>query len=123
MKRNFNQPLKYFDGKTLVRTEPAGTDEAGNPVSAHVPITLKSSAIDALLAVVEDERGLAGTEKQKRCALSQRIYESDAEIDITSEELALVKTLIGKVHPPLLVGLAWKILEADPAAEAMAGRT
>lgn len=123
MKRNLQTALHFLDGKPLVEATKTGTDEAGKDIIEQRPITLAGIAVNALLAQHEDERALAGADKVKRYKLAQKIHDSTGEIEIMSEEVALLKTLIGKTYPPLLVGLAWGLLEADPAAEVVAGRT
>lgn len=123
MKRNLQTPLHFLDGKPLVEAVKTGTDETGKDIIEQRPITLAGIAVNALLAQHEDERALAGADKVKRYKLAQKIHDAAGEMDVTAEDVALLKTLIGKTYPPLLVGLAWQILEADPAAEVVDGRT
>lgn len=123
MKRNLKTPLQFLDGKPLLEAIKIGTDEAGRDIIEQHPITLAGIAVNALLAQHEDERTLPGADKVKRYKLAQKIYDALGEMDVTAEDVALLKTLIGKTYPPLLVGLAWQILEADPAAEVVEGRT
>jgi hypothetical protein len=92
MKINFNQQLKNLRGEDLPN------------------LTLKAVAIEALLAMYEDERTLTGEEKAKRYLLATRIYAND-ELDLTVEEIAQVKQIIGRGYGPLIVGQAWDMLE------------
>lgn len=123
MKRNLQTALHFLDGKPLVEATKTGTDEAGKDIIEQRPITLAGIAVNALLAQHEDERALPGADKVKRYKLAQKIHDAAGEMDVTAEDVALLKTLIGKTYPPLLVGLAWQILEADPATEVVDGRT
>lgn len=94
MKINFNTELKTIDGKSL------------NP-----PATLKDAVVNALLSLLDDERHIPGEEKAKRWILATRIYSNPENVELTVEEVAMIKSLVGKAYPPLIVGQAWKILE------------
>ncbi len=96
MKVNFDKQLVSLDGEVILDTK-------GNPA------VLRGVAIDALLAVFGDEQNLAGEEKLKRYIVAEKVYKH--EDDLTVEELALLKKLIGKAYNPLIVGQAWKIIE------------
>jgi hypothetical protein len=74
-------------------------------------LTLKTVSVEALLATFEDERSLGGEEKLKRYLLAIKIY-ADDEPDLTVEEIAKVKHLIGKGYGPLVVGRSYQMLEA-----------
>ncbi len=74
-------------------------------------VTLKDITINSLLGVYDDERALDPQIKFRRGLLAQRIYANSKEIDLTVEEIAEVKKLIGKNYGPLFVVQAWQILE------------
>ena len=93
MKINFNQPIKNITGEDIK------------------DLTLKTVSVEALLATFDDERSLSGEEKAKRYLLATRIYANPEDIDLTVEEIAKIKQLIGKGYGPLVVGQAWEILE------------
>ena len=93
MKINFNQPIKNITGEEIK------------------DLTLKSVSVEALLATFSDEQSLLGEEKAKRYVLATRIYANSEELDLTVEEIAKIKQLIGKGYGPLVVGQAWEILE------------
>jgi hypothetical protein len=94
MKINFTAELKTLGGEPL-----------------QPPTTLKEVAVNILLTLLDDERNLPGEEKAKRSLLATRIYANPENIDLTVEELALIKKLIGKAYTPLIVGQAWQMLE------------
>lgn len=73
--------------------------------------TLKGVVVEALLAQFEDERQLSGEDKLKRYQLAMKVNESEGVCEMTAEEIALVKKLIGKAYGPLVSGQAWTILE------------
>ena len=56
----------------------------------------------------------SGEEKFKRYQLAERISAAGPQ-DVSVEEVALIKRLIGKGYPPMVVGPAWLALENDPA--------
>jgi len=47
--------------------------------------------------------------------LATRIYANPEELDLTIEEIAKIKQLIGKGYGPLIVGQAWDMLEGNKA--------
>jgi len=83
----------------------------GEPITRdEKPVTLKSACISALGGMYEDERNLDGSEKLKRFKLSIKI---DAEaIDLTPDEIVLLKKCVGKMYAPNLMGLIWS--KVDP---------
>lgn len=72
--------------------------------------TLRECAIEALLTSYADEKP-DGIESAKRYALFQKI-DVDGEIDISSEDISLIKTLVGKRYPPLVVGQFYQLIES-----------
>jgi len=98
MKIDFNVSLKDLRGKALV----SETKEL---------ITLRMCAVNAVLALGENDHDMLGEEKVRRWKLAKLIYDGDKEIEISTEDIALVKKLIAKVYAPLVVGQAWEILE------------
>lgn len=69
---------------------------------------LKDAAIEALL-IPED--GQTGEEKAKRYLMATRIYANPENVDLTIEEIAKIKQVIGKCYGALVVGQAWEMLE------------
>ena len=100
MKIDFTTPIQTLDGKPILN----------NP--GNQPATLKTITTDALLASFEDEKNITGEEKLKRYLLATRIYANPQNIDLTVEETALIKKLIGKGFGPLIVGQAYEIIES-----------
>ena len=93
MKINFNQPIHNIQGKDIK------------------DLTLKSISVEALLATFSDEQSLSGEEKVKRYLLATRIYADSEGLDLTVEEIAKIKQLIGKGYGPLIVGQTWEMLD------------
>lgn len=97
MQRNFDTILKDFDGNPIV--------DGGRE------LTLKLVSVNSLMVPYPDETTLTGDEKMSRYLLAQRIHPGGV-IELRVEEVAKLKTLIGKAYGPIVVGPAFQILEA-----------
>jgi hypothetical protein len=73
--------------------------------------TLMDVSLDALLTPMQDEQNLSGEEKAKRYVLATRIYSNKTDVDLETDEISLIKRLIGKLFGPLIVGQAYPMLE------------
>lgn len=112
MKRNFNVALRTLDNTPL--TETALTIVDGKQLPVDRPLTLASIAVNALLAPYEDERGLSGDEKVRRYKLAQAIHAAPTvEVEVSAEQIAMLKSLIAKSYAPLVVGQAYALLEEE----------
>lgn len=100
---DFTQPLISIVGKPMLQ-------DPKDPASA---ITLGDAAVLALETATEDDKGASGEDKFKRDQLARKIY-GKKDVALTVEEIALIKTRIGKVETPAVVGAAWPLL--DPAS-------
>lgn len=100
MRRDFNHPILNLVGQPLL-------SENGELAC------LATVAINALLATFEDERSLPGVEKAQRMQLALKITANPREVEVSAEQLAKIKELIGKAFPPLIVGRAYELLETD----------
>lgn len=103
MKVDFSQQLKNLNG--------IGFESNG------VPITLGTACETALMASYPDEGRVTGDEKFARFELATKIH-AGGEIEITDQEAAVVKSLVGRMYEPLLVGPIYLALTAPatPAA-------
>lgn len=91
MKVDFAVVLNGLDGKPLL--------------NGDQPLTLRHVATGALLATYQDE-AQDGEEKFKRYQLAVRIAADDV-VDMTPEQSAKLKALIGKGFGPVVVGPAY----------------
>jgi hypothetical protein len=73
---------------------------------------LKTVCVNALLG--EDKED-SGEEKLRRYRLGTRIYKGGV-IEVTAEEVSLMKKLIGRFFPPLVAGQSLEMLE-NPVVE------
>lgn len=74
------------------------------------PVTLLDVCQEALIASYQDEQNLPSADKVKRFKLAMKL--NGAEPDLELEELALIKTLVGKGFGPMIVGRVYSELES-----------
>jgi hypothetical protein len=88
------------------------TDLDGKPemLDGGRTMTLRIASEVALLSNFPDEPALATEAKSERFWLAERIHRPGAA-DLSAEEVALLKRLIGKAYPPLVVGRAIQLLD------------
>ena len=98
---DFTVPLTDLDGKTI---------DDGTP--DHKPFTLGRAAIVALITTYPDESGLKDIDKFKRAELASKINR-DPHLVLSSEEITLVKMMIGKAFGPVVVYKAWPLLDGS----------
>lgn len=107
MKRDFSATLTF-----------AGTPVKEKADGNEVQLNLGGVAVSALLVVNPAEQNVSGEEKFKRYKLAERLT-GGGVVDVTVEELALIKKLIGSMYQPIVVGAAFELLERDSAEEAL----
>ena len=103
MRRDLTQPILDLNEKTIPHPQREGEH-----------YTLCDVALSALMASYEDEKSLTGKDKADRMQLALKINKRPKEVDLTVEQLALLKQLIGKGFGPLVVGRAYELLEQEP---------
>jgi hypothetical protein len=95
MKIDFSAAIKDLDGEAVKDGEKDAT--------------LGRVACTALLASYADEQNLAAEDKVKRFRLAE-VAARGGEQEMKVDDVALVKTLIGKAFAPLIVGRAYDII-------------
>lgn len=98
MLKDFNVILKDMKGNDL--TEP---DEA--------PITLKAVAVNSLLAALPNDSP-SGEEKVKRFLLATKIQSGESGVEVTPEDIVLIKRMVGQAMATLIVGQVFVLLDA-----------
>jgi len=73
------------------------------------PLTLKDICVSALLGNYDEK--IDGTEKVKRYMLATEIYKAKGNIDLSAEDISLLKKLIAIAFSTLVTGQAWEILD------------
>lgn len=102
-KFDFSQPLRTFEGN-LYKDETG--KEIGKPISEFCQ--------EALLATFGDETTIDPTEKFKRFELAKKLYASKGEVDLSDEELILLRRVVGKAYPTPIMGSIWMALGGMP---------
>lgn len=108
MKRDFSRVLRALGNDV--------TNARGEPM------TLGEASTSALMANYADEASLSGEAKFQRYRLAEAITVGGL-VEVSVEDVAMLKLLIGKCFTPVVVGPAYLALEMDllPATEARLG--
>ena len=73
-----------------------------------VDATLRVAMVNAVLSPVERE---SGTDKVKKYELAKKIHNATDDVELTAEDISLIKGRVGEVFPALIVGQVFDILE------------
>ena len=89
------------------------TDLEGNPIKETIDenskaITLRKVCVNALMA---NEDKIEGTEKLKRYQLATKIQKGTMEV--SAEDITLIKSLVGKFYGTVIVGQVYEIFESN----------
>jgi hypothetical protein len=107
MNRNFDAPMLDLDGKPY-------TDKA----------TLKSVVFGAIQAQLMGDEQMSTDVKLRLYTVASKIAKGGV-VEVSVEDLALIKDRVGRAYSPLVVGEAFRLLEQDyvaPAANDGAGQ-
>ena len=121
MKIDFNYKFTELDGTIIPEQPPemVKNDNGEMEEKKYPPFTLRKACTNVLVMREVDEKGrpkqLTGKEKVERYELAKKIHHSKGLVDLTVEEIALLKELVGRIYPPITVGQAFEIL--DPHSE------
>ncbi len=95
-------------------------DQEGNPVKDTIAaqsnggtakdLTLGNAAIYALNTSFQDEQSLTGNDKFNRGRLAYDIYKTP-QLDLKSEDITLIKNVIGKMYTPMIVYQTYNLLD------------
>ena len=98
MKINVDETLKTLDGQTMM-----DNDGKGNAIEA----SLKTVLVNAVLAPTEKE---AGVDKVRKYELAKMLFKG-GEVDLTAEDITLIKKQVGENFAPIVVGQVFEMLE------------
>jgi hypothetical protein len=96
-KLDFKQVLIGLDGKPVPNNDPKVT----------TGLTLGDACIYALTAILDEDRGATGQAKFDLYELALKVKDNKS---LTIEEIATIKSRIGKAWGQVVVGPAWEIL-------------
>ncbi len=108
-------------------------DLKGNPLKERIKVagqdterdmTLSHASVEALMSLFPNEQNISGDERNKRGILAARLHDQEEVdeqgnrirkiVDLKVDEVKLIKDLIGRAYPPLLVMRAYEILDPPP---------
>lgn len=116
MRFDFSQFILNLDNQPIPNRR-----DPNNPRESAPPMSLSTVCVNALLGFdPQEDARLEGTEKLRRFNLAQKLY-NGGWVEVTAEEVALLKTLVNRMYAPLIVGRVWQVLESNdsqhPATE------
>jgi len=112
MKIDFTQKLYKLNGECLLELtfNKEGKQELGDV------LTLGIVTVAALHNRYADEKNLSLKEMYERGEMASRVFNSDSDgIDLSTEEITLIKKLIGKRFEVLVVWQTEALLENKPS--------
>jgi hypothetical protein len=96
---NVNTVLTQLNGDPVM-----DMDGKGNAVEA----TVKMALVNAVLSPVQTDKPM---DKFRKDELARKIYNTDGEVELTAEEVVLLKDRVGESYAPIIVGQVWRLLE------------
>ena len=98
---NFSKEITTLEGQVIQKQDVNGKNEGR--------MELKDICIPSLLAIYGDEPKLKAEVKVERFTLAQKIIKG-GEIELTPEQIVMIKVVVGKKFGPLFVGQAYALL-------------
>lgn len=71
------------------------------------PLTVRNVIVNALVALQEGDKA---EEKLDKFFLARKIQQANSEVDLTAEDIVLIKKTVGPLYSPEAVGAVWEIL-------------
>jgi len=99
MKIDMNQKILDIYGKEILTSE-------------NESLTLRKTCVEALLLEADGEK-IEGAEKLKRYQLATSIHNTPDYINLTVEQIALIKQRIAIGYTIIVSGRVWELLEAN----------
>ena len=109
---DINKPLLDFDDKPI---EEVSVDDDGKPLGKK-EMTLGDVMIGVLMNISEKDQGITGEKKLSRFMLSSRVKEAakgDGMVKLETDDVHLIKKLVGEKSAPIVVGRVWGFLEDE----------
>jgi hypothetical protein len=97
MKLNVNQVLTQYNGQPMMDVDNGKTIEA----------TVKLALVNAVASPVQSDKMI---DKIRKDELAIRIYKADPEVELTAEDVVLIKERVGEMYAPVIVGQIVRML-------------
>lgn len=113
MKYDLSIPLRTFDGKLFTR---ALTDENGQAVVEdgkvkQAPLTFKQM-LESVCLNADPQEYSSGERKMLVFNILMKVHSADPIVDLSAEDVAILKNLVGKQLLVGAVGVVYKALES-----------
>ena len=106
--------LQEFDKIEKLECEECKKKDA--PFAKKLDITLRRVSTNALQSAFKSEENIAAEEKIKRYELAKKIVKAkDSPVDLSTDDVVLIKQCMNKLYGTLVVGPAFDILEGKDA--------
>lgn len=92
-----NVPLLTMDGQVM----------KDNVDGQAVDATVKMAIVNGVLSPVQNE---SGVDKVRKYELATKVFIND-EVDLTVDEITLIKDRVGEVFAPIIVGQIYELLK------------
>jgi hypothetical protein len=99
MQLDVTKAITQYDGTPMM-----DVDAKGEPVQATVRLIL----VNAVASPVEGDKPI---DKFTKDELARRIYNAEKEVELTAEDVVLIKDRVGALFAPVVVGQIWRLLE------------
>jgi hypothetical protein len=81
----------------------------GKPIVDNgVEATVRDAVVNAVLVAVPGDKPIQKFQKDE---LARKIYNVKEEVELTAEEVVMVKERVGECFAPIVVGQVWRLLE------------
>lgn len=120
MQINFDVVIKDIYDNDMTTAEKNDTKDKK---AEQIPFTLRHAAVEGLLAVLPIDANIDGAEKLIRWELATKVHRNKVEetegkvtqlrstpLDLSPEEVSLIKKRIGDVYGTPIVGPCWDLL-------------
>ena len=97
-----------------LKDQPLNTMEKVGDATVEVQMTLGSVCYDAMLTLLSIDKGEAGKYREERWQLARRVVKAEIAgepIDLSTEEIVMLKKRIGEMYSPSIVGPTYELLE------------
>lgn len=106
MKKNLKAPLRLYNGASVKVTE----TENGKEVTKEIMIC---DQIGQALWECSQSTGLSPQEKYQAFKIAQRIARNPEKVELSTEDIALIKRIIGGFYSPGFYGQMVELLEGE----------
>ena len=94
-----NRVLVQMNGTPLM-----DTDSEGKAIEATVKVALVNAALSP-------EQKDTGVQKVQKYELARKMYQSESAVELSVEDVAMLKKRVEEVYPPLICGQLCAMLE------------